>query len=64
MKARLMLGCVLAAVGLASGWAAGSAFAGAATWAAALGRPTEAGLYLAVGFLGYRLFRLLWPGPE
>ena len=63
-KSRLMLGSALALAGLASGWAAGSAFAGVANWAAALGRPTEAGLYLVIGFLAYRLFRMLWPGSK
>lgn len=63
-KARLMLGCAVATAGLTGGWAAGSAFAGVANWAATLGKPTEAGLYVVVGFLCYRLFRMLWPGPE
>lgn len=64
VKTRLVLGGAVAAAGIAGGWVAGAAFAGVATWASGLGKPTEAGLYLAVGFVCYRVFRLLWPGPE
>lgn len=64
MMPGVLLKLSVAGAGVLGGLASGATVARTSRWVATLEPSTQAGLYVAAGFLGFYICSRLWPGPK